>query len=371
MSRNKLRILAAALLLAASSVLSASASELIPEDEISEETARYRTVKVERGDISSVLSCSATLYTPYQRNVYFEGGQARYVKNAAIERSIVKEGDPIVEVTPIVDNIRIEELKYKQQELDKSWQDAEDARASSRQKYQEDYQIAVTNNDPYMMGILSLQIESLNVEQERAAFEYNEAAANIQEELDKLEAEKEVNSVTAPFDGRISYLQYFLPGTVIDKGTHVATLMDMSKMYLRASNDIPAGREVTITVSYRGQSYDIPGRSVLNCAELSGGVRSGSIIEFDRSFLDLLPDGDITAIEARAVSVMVSYESIGIKDVLTVSADALYKDGITYYAEILDSDNTVHKRPVRVIIYKNTIAWVLDGLSEGDEVVLQ
>ena len=37
----------------------------------------------------------------------------------------------------------------------------------------------------------------------------------------------------------------------------------------------------------------------------------------------------------------------------------------------VDDENVIHRRPVKVMVLKNQIAWVIDGLEEGDVLVLQ
>ena len=176
--------------------------------------------------------------------------------------------------------------------------------------------------------------------------------------------------ISAPFSGRIAWIQTYSKDEIIHPGDLVMTLMDLSKVYLRASNAIPPGTPVKIEVLYRGDTYYFEGRSVVNCSALTSGQKSGSIIEFDPSQFDTL-DVDLGSINLRMIRMNVIYSSGSQKNILCVSTDALIKDDLNYYAEILDDDNIIHRRPVKVLLLKNRMAWVIEGLSEGDTVILQ
>ena len=127
-----------------------------------------------------------------------------------------------------------------------------------------------------------------------------------------------------------------------------------------------------MTVSFRGNDYEFQGKSVVNCGLLTSGTNNSSIIEIDQKDLMSI-SSNLRQLDVRAVRINVTYTDSSMKNVLCVPTDALTKgetDNL-YYAEILDKENVIHRRLVKAMLLNNKTAWVIDGLQEGDVVVLQ
>ena len=359
--------------LAASALVLNGSGSLIPQDEISEETANYRTDTVKLSEVYGDITCSASVYCPAEENIYFKGEEAVYNEPVVIAQNLVKKDDPVYSITPVIDEIHLEELHLKRQEADKVYADQTEDRAMQVKDLQDQLAIAVQNGDVYMQDILSIRLKQKEVESAKAEYEYTRDAGKIDEEIAEIEEARDTLTIDAPADGKLTWMEYLTEGDRIFKGKFLGVLTDMDHACLKANNSIPAGQEVKITVSFRGTDYDFDGKCVLNCAELSGGVKEGSIISYDPALLDMLPTGtDIAVLDQRGVSIKVNYRTYSLKNVLTVSVDALIQDGSRTYVDLLDENNTLHRRPVKVLLYRNSRdAIILSGLSEGDAVVLQ
>ncbi len=348
----------------------ARASSLIPDTEIREETARYNTTTVEVMDAVSEMTCSADFYLPAMHSVYYNGPEAYFVSSSGVINNDYTVNENVIEIRTNVDEIRLEELKLKKAEAEKAYGDDVAVRQKELQKLNEQYVSAASVGDVYTATEMNLSIQALNTETEKAQYEYEQRIADLEDDIEELEEALMMKYISAPFSGRIAWIQTYSKDEIIHPGDLVMTLMDLSKVYLRASNAIPPGTPVKIEVLYRGDTYYFEGRSVVNCSALTSGQKSGSIIEFDPSQFDTL-DVDLGSINLRMIRMNVIYSSGSQKNILCVSTDALIKDDLNYYAEILDDDNIIHRRPVKVLLLKNRMAWVIEGLSEGDTVILQ
>ena len=58
-----------------------------------------------------------------------------------------------------------------------------------------------------------------------------------------------------------------------------------------------------------------------------------------------------------------------VKNVLLVDREALQKDGGKTFVYVLE-DGVIHKRFISVGLSSKTSAWILDGLSEGQDLIL-
>ena len=372
MSSKMIKILSALLLMAAALLVitPSSAANLVQPEEIGDDTANYKTAVVTYVDISSEVSTGASLYFPAEQFVYYEGAEAYLVKERASSGHEITEGTPVYEIKPNVDEVRIEELKRNLTELEKRYTDTVSSRERELRKLRNDHAQAVAAQDVYTAQLLDLDVQAKLVEAEKTDYEYHLSRSRIEEELTELEEELERTEITAPSSGLLSWIQHFTDGSIITPGQHLMTLTDISKLCLRTTNPIPTGQEVTVVVKYRGEEHPIPGKSVVNCSALTSGTMTGSIVEVDLKDISKISD-NLLQIDSRAVNLSVVYEDTVLKNVLMVTSDALIKDGNNYFVEILDEENVIHKRPVKVVILKNKFAWVLDGLQDGDTVVLQ
>ena len=224
--------------------------------------------------------------------------------------------------------------------------------------------------DPYTAELLDYRVKILNIEAEKAAYEHEKRIEALDKEIAELREEQNHTKITSPYEGRLSYIQNLTEGNVIREGDLLMAVTDLSEIYLRANSSIPSGSSVTVTVSYRGDDYVFEGKCVVDCSVLTSGNDSTSIIEINKDEL-LSLNSNLRQLDVRAVRFNVTFQDSRMKNILCIPSDALIKDGSFYYAEILDEEKVIHRRPVKVMILKNKTAWVIDGLEEGDVVILQ
>ena len=343
-------------------------SSLIPPEEISDDTAHYRTTVVELGDIVTESTCPGNVYFPAIHDVYFEGAPSRYVKQLVLTGKELQPGDGIFDVLPQVDEIHISELELQKEELATRYQDAEVLRVKEREKLQREYNSAAGVGDVYTAGILEVSLQEHDLNAEKAKYDYERQLQAIDEEITELREQLEKTTVSTPFGGKMVWIQTYNEGTIIHEGEKLLTVTDLEKPYIRTTKPIPAGTPVKVKLKYRNIEVETEGVCVVNC--LFAGGTEGAIIEADLSMAKEYVE-DLTLLDSPMVGIGVTYNEIELKNVLKVSEDALIKEGNFYYAEILDDENVIHKRPVKVLILKGGVAAVLSGLSEGDKVILQ
>ena len=349
----------------------ASSSSLIPLSEISDESANYRTAVVERTDAVNERTAAAYLYLPVEHRVYYEGANAYFVKDLAAFGNEIGKDTPVYEITPDVDEIRLTELRLEKETAARQYEEDCSARNKEIDKLVKQHAEAVPG-DPYTAELLDYRVKIMNIEAEKAAYEYDRKIRMLDKEIGEIEEEQERTTVDSPYEGRLTFVQSMAAGTLIREGDHIMSVTDTSKVYLQTNGAIPSGRDVKVTVSFRGNDYEFQGKSVVNCGLLTSGTNNSSIIEIDQKDLMSI-SSNLRQLDVRAVRINVTYTDSSMKNVLCVPTDALTKgetDNL-YYAEILDKENVIHRRLVKAMLLNNKTAWVIDGLQEGDVVVLQ
>ena len=323
--------------------------------------ANFRTTTVERGDYIVENRASATLYYPIMTELSWDQEECRYQEILVANGDHVKKGDPLIRVSS-------EESTLPLEEKDKAIELLNEEFAAGKQQREEDIsqmEKELRKQSSYAYVRMKKQIEFKKVQLEEYCFEMEVSLADLQKDRDKIVEAMEKTELIAPYDGVISEVPFAEPGQKVQVGQTLIRMYDPSTIVVGSENPNGAfafGQRVTVNTrdhSYEGQVVAAAGVLPFKYQE------THMVIKLDGDgIVDLKPGG----------SLFVTGDTITVKNVLIAGKAAFTLDGGKYYVQILDEDGSVHRRPVQLGSTNNngngTVVWIVDGLEEGDKLVI-
>ena len=342
--------------------------DLIPQEQIKADSTNYKTEAIGIGTFSKVESTQGIAYFPSNTSVIYDGLSAVFVESLAEFGEYVDAGQELVKIEIIKDEAKLRELELKLERTKSSYE------VGLRDKQREISNMNTDRDklaDSYAIQKANLNIEAKEVELARYIYSTERDIAKQEEAIRKLNDESEVTYVTAPVSGKLTSQKYYSAGDPVKPGDVMYRITDTSVFYVAAeSSNFHFGTDVTVTASIRGKEYSLPGKVVICTADIKGSVRTRVImrVEAPEEIQAMLTRN--SEINFAAVRLTVSGETNRVDNVLLMPMSAKTNTGQETYTNLLDENNQVHHRPVKVAFTNREYAWVLSGLKEGDIVIL-
>ncbi len=370
MSRIKKVLLAAcaALLLILPVQPFAEDEDIIPQEQIKADSANYKTETIGIGTFSKTESTQGIPYFPCNMGVIYDGLKAVFVETLVNYGDFVDAGQELVKIEILKDEAKIRELELKLERTRTAYE------IGLRDKQREISNMNLDRNkltDSYAIQKANLNIETKEVELNRYIYSTERDIAKQEAALQELNDESSVSYVTAPISGKITSQKYYSEGDAVNPGDVMFRITDISVFYVAAeSANFHYGTDVTVTAGIRGKEYALPGKVVVCTSDIKGTVRTRIImrVEVSEEIQAMLTRN--SEINFAAVRLTVSGETNRVDNVLLMPMDAKENNGQETYTSILDENNQVHHRPVKVAFTNRDYAWVLTGLNVGDIVIL-
>ena len=350
-----------ALIVCLSGSFSVSSSELIPEKDIREDSASYRTKKAAYGDLKETTMMGSNEYYPVFRKVIYRGPDAVYTGLASESRAMeVKAGDTIMKVKPIVDEVAVTEKELQLKRLQETYEKekAEKEKAINDQIKERDKQ-----SDANTIEKMNIRIRISQIELEQYQYSREKEIKDLQEALQEMYQNREETYITAPIDGNVSGMLYVNEGDIIKSGTVICTVTDPSVRMLRTTNTaLPFGLKVTAEFSSAQSVYEVPGEVVASTA-LIPTLAPGPFAQIEITESDDTKGKSFRSPRIEALK-------LELKNVLLIPNSAKELDQGNTFVTVLGPDNQPHKRFIQIGVSGNSDTWVLNGLSEGEEVII-
>lgn len=356
------RIKRLALLLLALCLTTAQAEELIAPDAIVPETANYRTAEIVRGDYTETAQSGASEVYPLTYRARYEGAEARFVRFLVKKGDEVKEGDVLAEVSLNASTTDLESKQLSLQRAKEAYEEGLTARQESLHAAQ-----AVLNAaaDEFSREEARLKLERLRLETEKYRYE-QECSIRMQEEaIEEAREDFENTQITAPADGIVSDLPTFKEGEPIYSGWTMAYLYSTDRLLLRVKNEAGKFRynmPVTIETGVAKSRTTVTGRVVATDLLLLSSDRKENV-----AYIALDAQYDHRELVIR--NSQISGETVRVQEVLLIPRAALTLEAGSYFVSKL-SDGRVEKRFVNSRLSSTPTQWLLQGLEEGDLVIL-
>lgn len=363
MSRNKLP--RALLLILALTVFCAPAmgESLISDEMIQAETVNYsQTVTVEKAVFERAYSEQASEYYPHTHVLRFEGDTARFGEYLVNRKDEVKAGDVLATFELDVDEVG---MAAKRQELRRAQESYASQTLEKQEAIQEQLEALTLVQDPFEREIMTLRIQRAQIALEQYCSEQERLIEGLEQEIAEMEEKYSQTALIAPFDGVVTSLIYKQEGEHLTRNEELITLYRTDDMMLRisnTSNHFRYGMQVEVAVGPAKSRTILTGRIVAADDLLPQSQRSGyAYIELD-PFQGEYP--------TRGITPSVSGATYYVDGVYLLPRRAVELESGKYYVSKLSPDGVVQKRYVTVAMQGITETWILQGIEEGETIII-
>jgi len=360
MLKNKLCLLLALCLLA-SGAAAAESVNIISNEMIQTETVNYsKTAVVEAGEYTRDYNASATEYYPYTFELAAEIDNASFLKYHVARSQKVKEGDILATFTLEVDEAATESARLSLKRAQESYQNNSEKK---REEIAEMLREQTAIRDAYERELMTLRIRRAQVAYEQYCYQQECAIARLTEELAELEEANNNCYLYAPCDGVITNITYKREGEKIYASETLVTMYREDGLLLRISNDqlyFRYGMPVTVSIGPKNDPEIFQGSVVAADNILPENRRLG------HAFIQLEP---IEGEQPRMSRLTVTGRSEYLGNVLIIPRRAITLEGGKNYVECL-VDGNLQKRFINIGLSTMSNVWVVQGLNEGDTIIL-
>lgn len=334
------------------------------ESFLTPEKTNYKTVKVEMSGYERVRTGTANAIFPLQFELSWEEAGTYYQEAAVTAGQIVEEGDPLVYFQREEDQIALETLKLQLTRKQEN-NAAEDARqlaaiAAAQQKINTLKEQGAT---AYELEKARLNREKLQVEYEQFLYTSGKELTRLEEELTEMERSVQRNVLLAPHDGVIDSVTKIQPGDKVTQGQVLVTMHATDKVLLKAqstSENLRYNTDVIIRIGNIDSPSIYTGKVIVAPNILPAGISQDmTLIEVDQEIAE------------KDLKRIIKYEGTveALSNVLVVDQRAVQREEGKLFVRILDGD-MVRKRYVSAVKVNTEKMWILDGLSEGQRLIV-
>ena len=334
------------------------------ESFLTPEKTNYKTVKVEMGGYERVRTGTATVVFPLQFKLSWEEDGTYYQEAAVTVGQAVKEGDPLVYFRREEDQIALETLKLQLKRKQESHA-AEEARrlAAIADAQEKRNTLKEQGATAYELEKARLNGEKLQVEYEQFLYTSGKELARLEEQLTEMERSAQRNVLFAPHDGVIDSVIKIQTGDKVTRGQVLVTMHATDKVLLKAQNaseNLRYNTNVIIRIGNIENPSIYTGKVIVAANILPTGVSQDmTLIEVDQEIAE------------KDMKKIIKFEGTveALSNVLVVDQRAVQREEGKYYVRILDGD-TVQKRYVAAVKVNTEKMWILDGLCEGQLLIV-
>lgn len=335
-----------------------------------EQAANERTVRVERGTLVQEFRASASVQSVREVTVYLEAEDAQFVEHRVQNGQRVEAGDVLSVFRKRSDNVRLAEIEVELQGLAAEREDGLYDRDKADEDLREQlYELEILPSDEktyrvYVQGqVLQAQLARSALEREQFLLRLEERERKLNAEREEILAGERDLTVTAPVSGVVTGLQTLSPGENCEAGRALLRVYDPERYLLRAGEgilgELRVGQAVTIEYGPADERKTAPGVVVSAQSLLPPDLDAGGAA--------VAVQEDIPAADLVNPSV-VSQEKL-LEDALLLPRTAVGSENGQSYV-LLRKDGSPRKRFVQVGPQSNDQVVILDGVTEGQEVVL-
>lgn len=330
----------------------------------------YQTVQVERGEYRKTVQVEVEPVYPVSMQLAPKK-EVRF-QNCYVEANDnVKAGDVLVSFASDADELELEEYKIRltraQEELTEGIANRQTAIQKAEEKLaeHENWDPDEKHSGP-RMGVQQRKIAGLEIEKQKLLleefiYESQKKIRALEKKVSLLEEKVEGLKLTAPYDGIVKTVKSCREGEMILAGEVMVTLYSDEKMLLQIKDSLQGLRcfsEVTVEGYVENEKNSLRGKVVSAPNVLPAGVEQDFVLVELEEELNTIGKNSLCFFEKEQIS----------KILLTDKRAVNHDDGGTYVYVL--EDESLHKRYVVTGFSNSSQVWILDGLSEGQSLVL-
>ena len=353
--------------------LPASASEVIPEDQIGRDETNYQTAVAAYGDFYSVSSVIGFSFLSVDYHFVYKGDPVRYMEALVSQYEDVEAGDPIYRVYAEKDEVAITEKELNIQRLQEALQRDlavldEEISDLTEKKW--------SSPDADELRKAEINIEKKQLERERLVYDEERKISMLTKELDEMNEKAAVEYIYSPYSGKVTSMESFVPNAVIENGAELMVIRGESVMLASTVGSFLCGSEISIDAT-PANFGTLRGRAIISDSAIPDSGLNGTIFEREvdeelgKRILSEINGQNSRTVAAQLQQVRLEGAMIDLKNVLIIPANGWEMDNGVESVEILGEDQMIHKRRVRIGASNKDYVWIMSGLSEGDIVLLK
>lgn len=363
MSKNRrnnrlcaLRALAAVLIMA--SALSLMGSTLIDPDSMKADEVQYTTAQVELGSIVKEMNSGASLYFPKHIDLRCKVRNARVTQMTSTRTDSLTQGLELGVLHSESSRADLSQtslsLQRAKQEMSEGLRSREEAIVEKQQSLHE---LPAEQREIARLEILKMQIE---LEDYRLRQQRN--IASLEERMEEQEEELQDVVLTAPATGKVSYYSYLNLGDSVSYNQVILTVDSQDVVLLRIEDAAAKWRYgMIVQVGYGPRNKQ---KTCLARIISADNVRN-PLQQQGYAYAKLLEDVPIEEL----TYVTVSAEEFRVDNVLVIPRKAHKLSHGQNMVSIL-SGRSVANRAIRIGLSAPQTSWVLQGLEEGQSLIL-
>ena len=343
------------------------AQQLLPDELMTLEQANYNTMQALPGRYEKESSGNASILYLVQTNLFWEKDNAYYREVLVKAGQEVKKGDVLMSFDIKVDRIELETLELqllrKQEEKEEQTQERFVALEAAKSKLKEKQDTLNYMGDEYDLKIQKLQIDKIQAEFEQFLYQSEREILQIKERIEEIKKSALDNVLTAPFDGVIETVIRYNEGDKVPVQQPLITMYSTDKLLLKVENagdKLRYNMDVIIETGSKKEPVSYMGKVIA-----APNILPSSVIE-EMALIEL--DESLTKEQLKANIRYVAVSEM-LEDILLIDRKALEKEDNKFYVHILEGD-VVQKRYVVPVINNIEVAWILDGLTEGQTLIV-
>lgn len=366
MLKTKYRLLSTALLTAM--LLSACAAqeadqELLTDAMLRPETANYETSTVRTEHYQAEFSGTASGISMAETVLTYKNSGAKYVQAHVKSGDRVSAGDTLITFEVQSSKAEKEALELQLRRKQEDYQTGKEA----KQKAIDAQKALAATLTSYDKQIADLQAEKLQIEYEQFIYQTERDIKALQQQIKDINARMNDTKLVAPCDGIVTYAVSGTPGNAVTPNRTLVKIVSTDSILLQVENggeNLRYHMPVTVAYGVGDKTKTLTGRVVTANNILPAGLgQARTLIQLDQEVgMDILGRAFGGTLQFQALTQDVGGVLVADKNVLNTAKGSTF-------VYVLEGD-VIHKR--YVIARRNTgnTVWILDGVSEGQNLIL-
>lgn len=313
--------------------------------------------KAAKGELKETKSFSASVVYPLSTIVYSPYNGLVMEKIEVEYGDKVKKGDLLVSIRPVTS----ETIAEQQTAIDKNLQELN--------KGIENYNSQIASLDQMISSTSGTQQQIHQVQKEKTLrqLEYykqdgEKVQQNMKKELEVLKTLEGDMNIYAPYDGVVDKVENIVAGTELTTTREIVSIHSEAEtlLYVSEGSSLKYNMPVTVKAGTGEAQKEYKGTVVSADNVLDDAYQShGAYIKLEEK---VNPDS------LKSVTVIADVKNL--KNVLLVKEFAVTTQNNQKYISIVDGDK-VKKRPVVTGAGDGENVWILKGIEEGQQVLIQ
>jgi len=360
MSRIKAALLSLLVVFLSGSSALAQSENLIAEEMIKTETVNYNnTAVVEPTVYEKRVTGRGSAYYPYTYSMQCQVSGAKFVEFKVIRNQKVKAGDVLAVFALETDEVA---LAAQRMALTNAQETYEKQKVEKQEAIEKQMEQLSGVADRYERELLMLHIQRAQLELEHYCYQQECSIAKIEKVIAEYEAEMQHAVLVAPVDGVVSDLNFKRKGERVYKGEEMMVISRDDGMLLRigSNNGFRYGMKVEVTYGPVKNRRTLTGRVVGEDTMLPDDRQKGYV------YIQLDPFEDDGT---RFVEPSISGAQCYMENVICIPRRAAVLDGGKHYVSKLEN-GIVRKRYLNIAMQNSTQVWVVQGLEEGETIII-